>query len=84
MPYITAELRKPIAAVLDNAKPRHWGCGQLAYAVYRLMKAQVGETPSFIGYATVVGAVLLTVARFVQKEVFKYEDVKEAENGGIE
>jgi hypothetical protein len=55
----------------------------VAYAVYRIMQAQVGAKPSFFTMATVTGAVLLTAARFVQQVVMPYEDEKEKENGGI-
>jgi len=85
MPYIKPDDRPPLDAAI--AALPHGGAGMragdIAYVVYRLMrKNTLGG--SFLTYAITVGAVVLTVARFVQVEVMKYEDEKEKLNGGVE
>lgn len=85
MPYVTQELRDPIDAALQGAADPHgWTAGQVAYAVYVICWRYTRTHSGFLPMATVVGAVVLTMARFVQKVVMPYEDQKEAENGGIE
>lgn len=84
MPYIHNNARIPIDALLQDFAPaRRWSAGEVAYVVYRIMRENCREG-GFFAMAVTTGAVMLTVARFVQKVVMTYEDEKEAENGGIE
>jgi hypothetical protein len=84
-PYIRKDERPPLEAAIAALPQGGAGmrAGDIAYVVYKLMwKNVIGG--SFLTHATVVGAVVLTVARFVQKETFKFEDEKERMNGGVE
>lgn len=85
MPYVQQSDRDPVDALMQDFAPvREWSAGQVAYAVYRIMREYVRVSTNFLSMAVVTGAVVLTVARFVLKVVMPYEDKKEAENGGIE
>lgn len=84
MPYIGKPRRLEIDAEMHAfANVHDWSAGDVAYAVYRIMRENTRRC-GFTGMAMTVGAVVLTVARFVLKVVMPYEDAKEAENGGIE
>jgi hypothetical protein len=67
--------------VLDKLHPG-LSAGELAYIVYRLLKrSTLGG--SFVTFATMCGAVWLTLFRFTVVTVMKYEDEKEASNGDV-
>ncbi len=81
MPYIKTEDRPAIDNVIDKL---HAGlsAGEMAYITYKLLKnATLGG--SFVTFATMIGAVGLTLLRFALKVVMPYEDQKQEENGDV-
>jgi hypothetical protein len=81
IPYIKKEERP---ALDEHINRFHAGlsAGELAYIVYRLLlRATLGG--SFVTYATMIGAVGLTLFRFIVKVVMPYEDDKQCQNGDV-
>jgi hypothetical protein len=81
VPYIKKEDREVVDLALRHCIG--WTLGQVAYAVYKIMREQMVPEKTFVRYAAIVGAVKLTLDRFVEQEVFAYEDQKQAENGDV-
>lgn len=90
MPYVKQAERAPIDTAMALLPRAPGGAlaltlGQIAYLVYRVMREAVrANGGNFFAMAMVTGAVLLALLRYVFKDVMRYEDLKERENGGIE
>ena len=86
MPYIKLKEREEMLAEMAGMYPHMWTAGQLAYVVYIILRKFTNATgeSGFFRMALAIGAIVLTVARYISKDVMLYEDAKEAENGSIE
>ena len=87
MPYIKQKEREEMLAEIAGMQPARWTAGQLAYVVYIILRKFTNGLPGESGFfrmALAIGAIVLTVARYISKDVMLYEDAKEDENGSIE
>jgi hypothetical protein len=81
MPYITESQRKRVDGRVDF--DADYSSGELAYIIYRLLKAHSEPCPTFFDYAQCVGVGVCALLEFWRRKVAVYEDGAIQRNGDV-
>lgn len=84
MPYIAPARRRPIDRVIEIVLPNVTSPGDLNYAITRLCRGFLGDTPhSYMSLNEVIGVLECAKQEFYRTVAAPYEDRKRAENGDV-
>lgn len=81
MPYITEERRPAINKHIDKAEIT--SCGELNYAISRLVHNYIREWVSYAAINQVIGVLTCVTLELYRMIGAKYEDTKRMENGPV-